>query len=142
VVVEPRQPRPDEAPGADATMHVREWRFPSVATSVRTMRHELRPFLAQSGLRGPEIDDLILAACEAAANGVEHARHPAEPFFEVVAEIDGPRVRIVVRDYGRWTPARADPGERGRGLQMMTMLAAVSLTSGPHGTTITLRNLV
>jgi anti-sigma regulatory factor (Ser/Thr protein kinase) len=142
VVVDAMRPRSDEAPEAAATGHLREWRFPSTATSVRTMRHELRSFLAQSGLPEPEIDDLLLAACEAAANGIEHARHPAEPFFEVVAEIDGPRVRIVLRDYGRWTPARADPGARGRGLQMMTMLAAVSLTSGPHGTTITLRNLV
>ena len=49
---------------------------------------------------------------------------------------------IVIRDYGRWVTAGADPGNRGRGLHMMTMLAAVSLTSGPLGTTVTLRNLL
>jgi anti-sigma regulatory factor (Ser/Thr protein kinase) len=129
------------SPAAVAT-RTRDWRFPSTAMSVRTMRRELRPFLASSGLPEQDVDDLVLAACEAAANGVEHARHPAEPFFDVQAEIEGSSVCIVVRDYGRWTPPNADPGNRGRGLHMMTMLAAVSLTSGPLGTSVTLRNLV
>jgi anti-sigma regulatory factor (Ser/Thr protein kinase) len=129
------------SPVAVATRR-RVWRFPSTAMSVRTMRRELRPFLASSELPEKEVDDLVLAACEAAANGVEHARHPAEPFFDVQAGIEGRSVCIVVRDYGRWTPPNADPGNRGRGLHMMTMLAAVSLTSGPLGTSVTLRNLV
>jgi anti-sigma regulatory factor (Ser/Thr protein kinase) len=120
----------------------RDWRFPSTAVSVRTMRRELRPFLASSGLPEPDVDDLVLAACEAAANGIEHAGHPAEPFFDVQAEIEGRSVRIVVRDYGRWTTPMTGPGNRGRGLHMMTVLAAVSLTSGPLGTSVTLRNLV
>jgi anti-sigma regulatory factor (Ser/Thr protein kinase) len=136
----------DEATGGGSPVAVatrtRDWRFPSTAMSVRTMRRELRPFLASSELPEQDVDDLVLAACEAAANGIEHARHPAEPFFDVQAEIDGRNVRIVVRDYGRWTPPNADPGNRGRGLHMMTMLAAVSLTSGPLGTSVTLRNLV
>jgi len=152
-VAEPLHPRPVDrgadvhgvtsagSPVAVAT-RTREWRFPSTAMSVRTMRRELRPFLASSELTEQDVDDLVLAACEAATNGIEHARHPAEPFFDVQAEIDGHSVRIVVRDYGRWTPPNADPGNRGRGLHMMTMLAAVSLTSGPLGTSVTLRNLV
>jgi anti-sigma regulatory factor (Ser/Thr protein kinase) len=120
----------------------REWRFPSTAMSVRRMRHELRPFLTGSGLPEAEIDDLVLAACEAATNGIDHAQNPAEPFFDVEAEVDTRRIRIVVRDYGRWTTGRIDHGNRGRGLHMMTALAAVSLTSRPSGTWVTLRNLV
>ena len=54
--------------------------------------------------------NLVLAAGEAAANGVEHARHPTEPFFDVQAEIEGHSVRIVVRDYGRWTTPIIGPG--------------------------------
>jgi anti-sigma regulatory factor (Ser/Thr protein kinase) len=106
------------------------------------MRLELRPFLAASGLPDADVDDLVLAACEAATNGVEHARHPVQPYFDVDAEVDGHRGRVVVRDYGRWTAGQTDPGDRGRGLHMMTMLAAVSLTSGPDGTTVTLSSLV
>jgi anti-sigma regulatory factor (Ser/Thr protein kinase) len=128
-------------PVAVAT-RTRNWRFPSTAMSVRTMRRELRPFLASSELPEQDVDDLVLAACEAATNGIEHARHPAEPFFDVQAEIEGRSVRIVVRDYGRWGAPQTAPGDRGRGLHMMTMLAAVSLTSGPLGTSVTLRNLV
>ena len=130
--------------GAPGALRTRHWRFPSTPLAVRSMRLELRPFLAASGLPDAEVDDLVLAACEAATNGVEHARHPVQPYFDVDAEVDGHRGRVVVRDYGRWAVGRADPGDRGRGrgLHMMTMLAAVSLTSGPDGTTVTLSSLV
>jgi anti-sigma regulatory factor (Ser/Thr protein kinase) len=120
----------------------RDWRYPSTALSVRSMRRDLRPFLMSSELPDAEVDDLVLAACEAAANGIEHAQHPTEPFFDVQAEVEGRQVRIVVRDYGRWTMRRVGPGHRGRGLRMMTTLAAVCLTSWPLGTSVTLRNLV
>ena len=133
--------RAPPAPPA-ASVSARDWRFPSTAGSVRSVRRQLRPFLVESGLPEADIDDLVLAACEAVTNGIEHARYPTEPFFDVQAEIEGRRVQIVVRDYGRWTTQRVDPGHRGRGLHMMTMLAAVSVTSGPLGTTVTLRNLV
>ena len=133
---------PAGGPSAAVDPRTRDWRFPLTALSVRSMRHELRPFLSSSGLPEQDVEGLVLAACEAATNGIEHARHPAEPFFDVQAEITGRSVRIVVRDYGRWTAPDSDPGNRGRGLHMMTMLAAVSLTSGPLGTSVTLRNLV
>jgi anti-sigma regulatory factor (Ser/Thr protein kinase) len=120
----------------------RDWRFPSSASSLRALRRELRPFLSSTGLPENEVDDLVLAACEAAANSVEHAGQSAEPFFDVQAESDGQRVRIVIRDHGRWTPRRDGCGDRGRGLHMMTRLAAVTLTSGRDGTSVTLRSLV
>ena len=83
----------------------------------------------------------MLAACEAATNAIEHAQGSTELFFDVRAEIDGTGVQIVIRDYGRWTAGHADPRRPGRGLRMMTMLTAVSLFSGPIGTSVTLRNL-
>src|SRR4051794_37532340 len=66
-----------------------DWRFPSTAMSVHAMRRKLRPFLSSSELPEQDVDDLVLAACEAATNGIEHARHPAEPFFDVQAELQG-----------------------------------------------------
>jgi anti-sigma regulatory factor (Ser/Thr protein kinase) len=120
---------------------VRAWRFPSTARSVGRVRGLLRPFLTESGFPDDEADDLVLAACEAATNGVEHAHHPTEPFIDVLVEVVGTRVRIVVRDYGRWTPWAAGSPHRGRGLRMMNVLTAVSLTSGPQGTSVTLQNL-
>ena len=117
------------------------WRFPVAGTSVRGVRRALRPFLADAEIPDDEIEDLVLAACEAAANAVEHAVHPTEHFFDLTAETGDGRVEIVVRDYGRWRTSRPPPGEDGRGLLMMSTLAAVTLTSGPFGTTVTLRRL-
>jgi anti-sigma regulatory factor (Ser/Thr protein kinase) len=117
------------------------WRFPVAGTSVRGVRRALRPFLADAGLPTEEVEDLVLAACEAAANAVEHAVHPTEHFFDLTAETDDGRVEIVVRDYGRWRTDRTPPGDEGHGLLLMSTLAAVTLTSGPFGTTVTLRRL-
>ena len=116
------------------------WRFPVAGTSVRGVRRALRPFLADAELPDNDVDDLVLATCEAAANAVEHAVHPTEHFFDLTAETDDGRVEIVVRDYGRWR-TDSTPGDGGRGLLMMSTLAAVTLTSGPVGTTVTLRRL-
>jgi hypothetical protein len=45
----------------------------------------------------------------------------------------------VVQDHGRWrTPSPGSP--RGRGLQMIGLLADASLTVGSRGTTVVLRN--
>jgi hypothetical protein len=65
----------------------RQWRWPSIPTSVRAMRLELRPLLDMSGLPDDELEDLVLAAGEAGANAVEHARPPALPFFDVLTEV-------------------------------------------------------
>jgi anti-sigma regulatory factor (Ser/Thr protein kinase) len=117
------------------------WRFPVAGTSVRAVRRALRPFLADAELPADEVEDLVLAACEAAANAVEHAVHPTEHFFDLTAETDDGRVEIVVRDYGRWRTDRTPSRDEGHGLLMMSTLAAVTLTSGPFGTTVTLRRL-
>ena len=86
-----------------------------------------------------ELDDLLLAAGEAATNAVEHARWAALPFFDVCTEVGERRARIVIQDHGRWRMAAA-PGDRGRGLQMIGVLADATLTVGAWGTTVTLRN--
>jgi anti-sigma regulatory factor (Ser/Thr protein kinase) len=117
----------------------RQWRWPSVLTSVRAMRLELRPVLDLTGLPDDELDDLVMAAGEAAANAVEHSRLPALPFFDVCTEVGEHRARIVIQDHGRWrTPTTG--GDRGRGLQMIGVLADATLTVGSRGTTVVLCN--
>jgi anti-sigma regulatory factor (Ser/Thr protein kinase) len=118
-----------------------EWRFSSTAASVRGVRQALRPFLTAAHLPAGDLDDLVLAACEAAANAIEHAQGSTELFFDVRAEIDGGGVLVEIRDYGRWKTGLLVRGERGQGLRMMTMLAAVTVLSGPLGTSVTLRNV-
>ena len=117
----------------------RHWRWPSIPTSVRAMRLELRALLDLTDLPDDELDDLVLAAGEAAANAVEHARLPTLPFFDVLTEVGEHRVRIVIQDHGRWRPPTAG-GHRGRGLQMIGLLAAATLTVGARGTTVVLCN--
>ena len=64
------------------------------------MRRGLRVFLDDTGLGPDELYDLMLAACEAATNAIEHAQQPTEPYFDVLFEVDAGRVTIVVRDHG------------------------------------------
>jgi anti-sigma regulatory factor (Ser/Thr protein kinase) len=116
----------------------RQWRWPSVSASVRTMRLELRSFLDVAGLPVDELDDLILAASEAGANAVEHAGS-FDPFFDVLTEVGEDWAGVVIQDHGRWR-ARSPGGHRGRGLYMMGVLADVTLTVGSGGTTVVLRN--
>jgi anti-sigma regulatory factor (Ser/Thr protein kinase) len=117
----------------------RQWRWPSIPTSVRVMRLEVRALLDMTGLPDDELEDLLLAAGEAGANAVEHAHLPTLPFFDVLAEVGEHWARIVVQDHGRWrTPSTG--GHRGRGLQMIGLLTDAMLTVGSRGTTVVLRN--
>jgi serine/threonine-protein kinase RsbW len=120
---------------------VHSWRFPLTNASVPGVRHALRPYVATAGLPDDEADDLILATCEAVANVVEHARRSTQAHFDVTFECLGADVVITVRDHGRWLAGSRPFGSHGRGLTMMMSLAAVTLTSGPEGTTVTLRSL-
>ena len=116
-----------------------EWRLRSVESAIPWMRRGLRAFLADWGLPDGEREDLVLAACEAGTNAVEHAQQPTEPFFDVFIEIADGLVTIVVRDHGQWQEPTSDP-YRGRGLAMMHVLADTTVTTRTHGTTVTLRN--
>jgi anti-sigma regulatory factor (Ser/Thr protein kinase) len=117
-----------------------EWRLYNVESSLPSLRRELRAFLSTSELSEDESYDLLLSVCEAASNAVEHAQDPPEPFFDVVAEVDGATVTVTVTDHGRWLPPTAS-AFRGRGLAMMRMLTDTAVATGAGGTTVTLRNL-
>jgi len=67
-----------------------------------------------------EIEDIAIAVQEACANAVEHAYAPGQARFELTATCEAGRVRIVVRDGGRWRPPRGS--NRGRGLPIMEEL--------------------
>lgn len=122
-----------------ATCVVRqEWRLPSTELSVRSLRHGLRVFLDDTGLAPDDLFDLLLAACEAATNAIEHAQQPSEPFVDVLFEVEDGQVTIVVRDHGRWRDGPTGP-HRGHGLPMMSALADTTVTSLPHGTMVTMR---
>ena len=116
-----------------------QWHLRSVESAIPWMRRGLRAFLVETGLPNDDVEDLVLAACEAATNAVEHAQHPTEPFFDAFIEIAEGVVTIVIRDHGEWRQPTPDP-YRGRGLAMMRVLADTTVTSRPNGTTVTMRN--
>jgi anti-sigma regulatory factor (Ser/Thr protein kinase) len=116
-----------------------QWRWSLLPASVRGMRMELRSLLDLTGLPGDELDDLTLAASEAANNAVEHARLPDVPYFDVLGEVGAHHARIVIQDHGRWQ-APTSGSTRGRGLQMIGVLADATLTVASRGTTVVLRN--
>src|SRR5690242_13880417 len=117
----------------------RSWRLRAIESSVTTLRRELSDVLRAAGLSREDHIDLLLAACEAVSNAVEHAQDPSEPFVDVLSEIGDARVTILVRDHGHWRDA-APGAHRGRGLAMMWILADTTVAPGPQGTTVTLRS--
>lgn len=127
----------DHAPAAVR----QEWHLPATGLSVPTLRNGLRVFLDDTGLAPDQLHDLLLAACEAATNAIEHAQQPSEPFFDVLFEVEDGQVTIVVRDHGCWRDGPTG-AYRGRGLQMMSALADTTVAALPHGTTVTLRHPV
>jgi anti-sigma regulatory factor (Ser/Thr protein kinase) len=116
-----------------------DWRLPAAVGSVTVLRRGLDDFLRGAPLSDDQRYDLLLAACEAASNAVEHAKNPREPFVEVRAEFGDARVTITVRDQGQWSDGPPGP-HRGRGLAMMWILADTTVAAGPRGTTVTIRS--
>ena len=121
--------------------HAADWRLPAAVASVPVLRHHLRSFLAESGVGEDQAYDLLLAACEAVTNAVEHAQDPVEPYVDVAARAVEDSVRISVRDYGQWRERGASM-DRGRGSTLMSAFADVTATRSPEGTTVVIRSSV
>ena len=120
-------------------MHADRWRFPANAHAIPALRRALRRLFTTAGLDDELAYDLLLAACEAATNAVEHAQDPTEPFIDVHFEVAEGQVTITVQDYGRWRNGPATP-LRGRGLAMMHVLADTTVDADREGTTVTMRS--
>jgi signal transduction histidine kinase/CheY-like chemotaxis protein len=131
-------PPPAQADG-DGGGTTRSWRFPSRAASIPPLRRRLRALLADAGLDDDRTYDLVLAACEAATNAVEHAQHPVEPVVDVRVTVRDGAVEIVVHDTGQWRQ-RTSSMDRGRGSMLMSAFADVTAVPGPTGTTVTIRS--
>jgi anti-anti-sigma factor len=99
-------------------------------------RRALRTWLSQAGAEKEEVEDLVLACGEAAANALEHAYGPGEDgILRIEAVEDGGEVRITVTDSGRWRPRAERPG--GRGFHLMSSLTdEVEVVPGTSGTTV------
>ncbi len=121
--------------------------IPANPDQLSTMRKRLKAWLAAAAVPHDLASDLIAAANEACSNSIEHAYRDGggpiaraitvEPLgratsaaaasidpglVELTAECDTRKVVISVADTGTWKPRSADPGTRGRGIDMMRAL--------------------
>jgi anti-sigma regulatory factor (Ser/Thr protein kinase)/putative methionine-R-sulfoxide reductase with GAF domain len=112
--------------------------FPAEVESIPLMRRMLGRWLSDAGATRADVDDLTLAAAEACANAIEHAYGLAPGVVEVRAwSAEGPEVKVAIRDFGNWRPARG--ANRGRGLMLMQGLTdEVDVTRSDQGTTVEL----
>jgi anti-sigma regulatory factor (Ser/Thr protein kinase) len=112
--------------------------FPALPESSSQLRRALRAYLESLRLERERVDDVILAAGEAAGNAIEHAYRGDRGSVRLRAYVADCRVVIVeVRDSGMWRMA-GDP-ERGRGLGIMRALVdRVSIESTKSGTNVRL----
>jgi anti-sigma regulatory factor (Ser/Thr protein kinase)/anti-anti-sigma regulatory factor len=108
-----------------------------------SIRRTVGQWATTAGLDPNSIEDLQLALGEATGNAVEHAYRDAPTPSRVLIEMDfddDGSLTVTVTDTGTWRPAPADPGYRGRGLQIISALGRdVVLDAGPTGTVVRFR---
>jgi anti-sigma regulatory factor (Ser/Thr protein kinase)/GAF domain-containing protein len=117
-------------------------RWPADRSVLGEIRQLMRRWLRRCGADEEETYDIVVAAQEACANAVEHAYGPGPQSFALECSYDAGRVRVTVRDEGRWRPPRGR--HRGRGLMLMRRLMdEVTVDRGEMGTLVVLeRRLV
>ncbi len=111
--------------------------LPARPESSSQLRRALRTYL-ESILEATRVDDVVLAAGEAAGNAIEHAYRDCNGLITLRAAVVDGQLIIEVRDSGKWR-LDGDP-ERGRGLGIMRALVdKVSIESTHVGTNVRLQ---
>jgi anti-sigma regulatory factor (Ser/Thr protein kinase) len=107
-------------------------------SALRVMREVLRRWIDRFDADEAIVDDIVLAAGEAAANAISHASGVLEESFVVSARYEDGAIVVEVRDFGTWRRPRA--GHDGRGITLMRVLSdAVTIDSSTDGTSVRLR---
>lgn len=137
---------------------VLELAVPAEAAAPAQARRAVRAWLANLCGFAPLCDtgdDLTYAVSEAVSNCVDHAYPGTRGVVRVVgrstpAPGTGPgpdgcsggfQVELTIADTGRWKDSAGDPGDRGRGMQMIDALVDVlEVIRGRGGTAVVLRH--
>lgn len=112
----------------------------ATAHSARDMRCAFQKWLRSLHAPVEVVEDLGLVVYEALANAAEHAYHPDEHHrpLHLHARVERNAVVVTIADQGHWLPEH-DPGDRGRGLQLMRFMAELQVDISARGTTVVLR---
>jgi PAS domain S-box-containing protein len=110
------------------------------ADQLGVIRHQLAGWLQGAGVAEERVADIVLAVNEAVANSIEHGyRGRKLGKVRVNGENDGAHVHLKIIDKGKWKPAAADPGVRGRGLQLIRAVSNwLELDCTPKGTAVSM----
>lgn len=96
--------------------------LPARAENVAVVRHALGGLGEALDLDPQTLSDMKLAVTEACTNVVVHAYGDGEGPMEVSATVDGPTLRVTVRDEGLGIVPRADSPGLGLGLPLIATL--------------------
>ena len=114
--------------------------FPCDTRELARLRQQLTAWLESARVpRGLRIR-VVLATHEAAANAVLHAAPCSE--LRLHAVIDEQNLTVEIADSGSWSGDVVPDGnvEHGRGIALMKdLMGSVQIHTGPHGTTVRLR---
>ena len=115
--------------------------FAAEPDELAAVRRQLRGWLRQLSLTGVLPQDVMIAACEACANAIEHGyRDSPGGTVRLRVEVSGGDIRITVADRGRWRTPR-QVRYRGNGLKLIrATMRDVVITSGEAGTTVQMRS--
>ncbi len=104
------------------------------------VRRQLRAWLSQLSLDPLVAQDVVIAACEACANAIEHGyRGVPGGTVGLRVEAAGRDLVITVSDQGRWRPPR-QIRDRGHGLKLIrATMRDVAITASELGTTVEMR---
>jgi serine/threonine-protein kinase RsbW len=104
------------------------------------MRRLLTGWAAKEGLDDETAQAIVLSGYEVLANSVEHGyRDHGEGPVELYAYCLDDMVTVTIVDHGQWRPPPADPGFRGRGLDLVRGLSnRADVTRSDQGTTVTM----
>jgi serine/threonine-protein kinase RsbW len=115
-------------------------RIPAVPDELSRLRRAMGMWMADVGVPIAALEDVVLAASEAAANVVEHAYGGrGAGAIEVEMAVARGVVITTVRDHGRWQ-GHGSRVDRGRGIQLIgALMDEVNLHAGEHGTEVVMR---
>lgn len=118
----------------------RSW--PADPRQLTIIRRELAGWLAPLSLTADEVDGIVLAVDEAAANAVCHAYGSGESgLVELTLWTEDGTLNVEVVDHGRWRPPAERPETGGRGIGLMNaMTDAMLIHFDDRGSRVLLRH--
>lgn len=120
----------------ESRLRALEVTIPADPASLSRLRAELERWLQRAAVPERDARDVLLAAWEAGANAVEHSPPDRDGFVRLHASLSGDRVRVEVRDSGRWKEPQPRE-DRGLGLRLMqSLMTVVDIDRSPGGTRV------